>query len=170
MQEEIWKDIEEFEGFYQVSNLGRVRRIFNKKYFIRKPSLNIYGYYQVRLSKQNNVKTRLVHRLVALAFIPNKLNKSEINHKNAIKTDNRVENLEWCTRQENQEHVKNNNLYPQKYGLVMFYNKLTKNDVDYIRANYIPRSQEFSYGALAKKFNVCRHTIMDIVLRRSWNG
>ena len=124
-EQEIWKDIEEFKGFYQVSSLGRVRRISNKKYFIRKPSLNIYGYYQVRLSKRNNVKTRLVHRLVALAFIPNKLNKSEINHKNAIKTDNRVENLEWCTRQENQEHVKNNALYQ------------TSNNILYLR-RYVP--------------------------------
>ena len=98
---EIWKDIEGFEGLYQVSNLGRVKSLGNgltwKTERILKTVRTKDGYLKLVLSKNNVRKYFRVHRLVAQAFIPNPDNLPEVNHKNEDKTDNRVENLEWCT-------------------------------------------------------------------------
>ena len=102
---EIWKDIEGYEG-YQVSNLGRVKS--TKKKFGRyemitylKPKVIWTGYLRIGLVKEKKCKQFYVHRLVAQAFIPNPENKPIINHINGDRTDNRVENIEWCTHQEN---------------------------------------------------------------------
>ena len=108
--EEVWKDIEGFEGLYQVSNLGRVksleRTVWNKgrgcyrivAEKILKAGDNGHGYLHVSLSKDGKSKTCRVNRLVAMAFIPNPDNLPEVNHKNEDKTNNRVENLEWCSK------------------------------------------------------------------------
>lgn len=121
---EIWKDIKNYEGIYQVSSLGRIRSLDRKvrtgikhnEYKIAKGKIlklnqKRNGYLTVDLSKENKVKTITVHRLVALNFIPNPENKEEINHINCKKYDNRVENLEWVTSEENKEHAKLNKLY-----------------------------------------------------------
>lgn len=99
--EEIWKDIPEYEGLYQVSNQGRVKSLYNfhnKGVIYLKNNLTKTGYYQVSLSKHGNKQRFKVHRLVAMTFIPNPNKLPQINHKNEIKTDNRVENLEWCNQ------------------------------------------------------------------------
>jgi hypothetical protein len=113
---EIWKDIKGYEGQYQVSNLGMVRSITRKtnygnnhngsyKGVLLKPQNNHGGYLQVKLSNgKNKSKTKTIHRLVAMTFIDNPLKKPCVNHINEIKTDNRVENLEWCTQKENMNH------------------------------------------------------------------
>lgn len=111
--EEIWKDIRGWEGLYQVSNLGRIRtlpKIHNSihPYVTKEKILKFFpnkdGYWLVDLVKDRK-KTRFqVHRLVALTFVPNPQNKPEVNHINEIKTDNRIENLEWATRTENNNH------------------------------------------------------------------
>ena len=108
---EIWKDIKGYEGLYQVSNLGKIkslsRKIFNgKNYYISKekilkPAKDKDGYVQVLLYKNNRHKTYKVHRLVAMAFIPNPNNLPQINHKDENKQNNRAENLEWCTNKYN---------------------------------------------------------------------
>lgn len=113
--EEIWKDIEGYEGQYQVSTLGRVRSVerqvrkWNGFKTIResflKQKLGKNGYVQVTLCKDGRMKTYLVHRLVAKAFIPNPQNNPQIDHINTIKTDNRVENLRWVTRKENSNNL-----------------------------------------------------------------
>ena len=104
MENEIWKDIEGYEGLYQVSNQGRVRSLNYRKTGktqVLKPGLSGNGYLNVQLVKNNKIKHVLVHRLVALAFIPNPDNKPQINHKSEDKTLNTVENIEWATAKEN---------------------------------------------------------------------
>lgn len=93
--EEIWKDVVGYEGLYKISNLGRVYSLKTGKNL--KQIDNGRGYLQVGLWKNGKRFCHKVHRLVAEAFIPNPNNLEEVNHKNEIKTDNRVENLEWCT-------------------------------------------------------------------------
>lgn len=92
--EEIWKDIKGYEGLYQVSNCGRVR---NSKGRILKQRKDKYGYFVIKLCKNNKHKHFLVHRLVASTFISNPDNLPCVNHRNELKVDNRVENLEYCT-------------------------------------------------------------------------
>lgn len=99
---EIWKDIQGYEGYYQVSTQGRVRNSRRGK--ILGASKQGSGYIQTMLSKNAVRSYPLVHRIVAQTFIPNPENKPQINHKNGDKTDNRVENLEWCTMSENLHH------------------------------------------------------------------
>ena len=109
---EIWKDVQGYEGLYQVSNLGRVKslgrfidRLVTGNYWqeerILKPNKTKYGYLMVELRKNYKPKYFKVHRLVALAFIPNPENKPQIDHINAIKTYNSVNNLRWASHKEN---------------------------------------------------------------------
>lgn len=111
---EIWKPIVGYEEFYEVSSLGRVkgldRRVKNKngerfaKGVIKQTKLNNNGYEIISLFKNGKEKTYLIHRLVAQAFIPNPNNFPEINHRDEIKTNNRLDNLEWCDRKYNRHY------------------------------------------------------------------
>lgn len=102
---EIWKPINEYFGIYEISNLGNVKRYYkNGKTKILQPRLNHKGYERVCLCNKNTRKEFCVHRLVGEAFIKNKYNKPQINHKNGIKTDNMMSNLEWVTPKENCLH------------------------------------------------------------------
>lgn len=126
---EIWKDIEGYEGLYQVSSLGRVKSIqrsvireYNKsgvsqiKEKILKPFINNTGYYAISLSKNSKLTPHHIHRLVAVTFIPNPENKAQVNHigKNAEgkidQLDNRAISLEWATPKENINHAWQNGL------------------------------------------------------------
>lgn len=117
---ENWKDIDGYEGLYQVSDFGRIKslervtelkngakRLVSEK--IRKLSNHKVagknGYLIVGLSKNNITKSMLVHIIVAKSFIKNPHSKPQVNHKNGIKSDNRVSNLEWVTASENQKHA-----------------------------------------------------------------
>lgn len=105
--EEIWKYIEWYENKYQISNMGRVRSMNyhgNKGNIRILRSVNNFWYEIQGLPYKSKLKQNRVHRLVAQAFIPNPDDKPQVNHINWIKTDNRAENLEWCTGSENQKH------------------------------------------------------------------
>jgi hypothetical protein len=113
---EIWKDIEGYEGYYQVSNLGNIRtldRVVKKSKYGTKllkgkiiKLLYCKGYMNFKICKNGVCKTAITSRMVASAFIPNPENKKEVNHINGDKTDNRMSNLEWCTGKENLTHAR----------------------------------------------------------------
>lgn len=103
---EIWKDVQNWEGLYQVSNFGNVRTLHYKKPYLMHPVIDKKGYARVSFVVKNSKKYFRygVHRLVAEAFIPNPNNLPCINHKDEDKTNNRVDNLEWCTVEYNNNY------------------------------------------------------------------
>lgn len=159
---EEWNDIEGYKGYYQVSNFGRIKSLrFNK---IRNLIKTKYGYYDIGLNLNGKQIKFQVHRLVAISFIPNPENKPQVNHINGIKTDNRVENLEWATRQENIKHSYLNGFHKSIKGEKKFNSKLTEKDVVFIREN----KNKFSQKELSKKYNVNQTIISRIILNRIW--
>lgn len=105
---EVWKDIQDYEGLYQVSNLGQVRSLKSEKIRILKPRKIKGGYLRVALRKNNMTKDYLVHRLVTKAFVPNPNDFPEVNHKNEVRDCNVATNLEWCTRDYNNNYGNHN--------------------------------------------------------------
>ena len=113
---EIWKDIKDYEGLYQVSNLGRVKSLnYNKtgREQVLKPTMDVDGYLRLTLYKDGKQKFG-VHRLVAEAFIPNPENLPQINHKDEDKTNNCIWNLEWCDSKYNNNYGTRNEKTRQK--------------------------------------------------------
>ena len=122
---EIWKDIEGFEGLYQVSDEGRIKSLpreivykDGRKKILKEKILenvkNDLGYYFVQLYKNGEKSRKKVHRLVAEAFIQNPNNLPQVNHKDERKTNNRVENLEWCTHEYNMNYGTRNERMKEK--------------------------------------------------------
>ena len=125
MEEEVWKPIKDYEGLYEISNLGRVKSLNYKKTGKEKILKNVennYGYLMVGLTKNGKQKLFLVHRLVAEAFIPNPENKPCIDHINTIRTKNYVWNLRWVTHEENSNNP-------------LTKNKMSENHREQIREN-----------------------------------
>ena len=110
--QEIWKDIPNYEGYYQVSNLGRVKSTPHSKYKKSKILKNIprNGYLSVILCDEKSKKNVFVHRLVAQCFVPNPENKPIVNHIDGNKSNPCAYNLEWCTYKENTQHAIMNGL------------------------------------------------------------
>lgn len=107
MNREIWKDIEGYKGLYQVSNKGRVKSMNYRgigREGILKPVINSRGYCQVIVYVNSNRTHKLIHRLVAEAFIPNPNNLPQVNHIDECKLNNHISNLEWCTAEQNMNH------------------------------------------------------------------
>lgn len=183
---ELWKDITEFEGTYQISNYGRVRSLDREivqsnpqktglskrllKGQMLKTKTTKFGYEEIHLYNRSTQTKHYVriHQLVAKAFIPNTENKRYVNHIDADKKNNHVNNLEWCTAQENITHAHANNLITFRLGEKHQNTHLTKTDINYIRQNHKYRDKEFSAEALGRKFDVCTQTILNIVNRKIW--
>lgn len=172
-QKEIWRDIENYEGLYQVSNLGNVRSLNYGRSKVKR-NLQIVvnkhlGYCQVGLTKNKKTKTFRVHRLVAMTFIPNPENKSEVNHINGIKIDNRANNLDWVTPKENTYHARTTKLTRQN-GEDSVLSKLTNEQVRSIRDEYIKGSRDHNIYTIAKKYSVSITTIHDIIHNETYKG
>ena len=103
----VWKDVIGYEGVYQVNNIGEVKRVSKNKLLTPYVGVKSKGYIYVKLCMNNVRCKKALHRVVAEAFIPNPLNKPEVNHKDGNKSNNCVDNLEWCNRSENEQHSYN---------------------------------------------------------------
>lgn len=174
------KDVLGFEGLYWVDDKGNVitKNWRNtKREAILRPATDNKGYLRVALMKNGKLHTLKVHRIVAQAFIPNPENKPQVNHKNGIKKDNTVENLEWCTVKENARHAVKNGLWDMK---IAGWNKgittlkgseigtalLKEDQVIQIKTKFKPRI--YTRKMLAKEFNVTEACIADIIRGKSW--
>lgn len=159
---EIWKDIEGYEGLYQVSNFGRIRSIkhFNYQKVLKQLKNNARGgYMQITLCKNGNAKMFRVHRLVATAFISNPDNLPQVNHKDENKENNAVDNLEWCTMEYNLRYSDVGHRYVS-YGLEQI-EKMKKPTCQYDRyGNFIKeyaciREAERETGISSKGISRC---------------
>jgi len=166
LEGEVWVDIPSLVGLYQVSNFSRIKYL-DKKWNcgdkIKKQFVSPYGYVVVQITKNNITRQRFVHRLVAESFIPNPENKPTVNHKNGVKTDNRIENLEWCTQREN-------NIHALKIGLKSNsgenhpMTKLKNDDILYIR------NSKLEVMELSVKFNLSKQQIKKIKNKKAWTN
>ena len=161
---EYWKDIEGFPN-YQVSNLGYVASKKTGK--ILKPYLT-RGYLRVSLYNDSGRKCKLVHRLVAEAFILNPDNRSDVNHINGCKADANACNLEWATPSENMSHAHNNGLRPRvdTQGEKNGFSKLTKFQVMQIKR--LLADGKSNQKTIGSQFNVSRETVSSIKNGRRW--
>ena len=169
---EIWKDIPDYIGIYQVSNLGQVKsldRTINTNNITKKCKgkilsnwINSKGYASVVLWKNARQKTFKAHRLVCLMFLENPLDKEQVNHKDGDKLNNCIDNLEWCTNLENMRHAYKTGLNTGNLGTINGSAKLTEEKVIYIR-----NSSESS-KTLAHLYKVNTSTITRIKSRKIW--
>ena len=177
---EIWKDVIGFEGAYQVSNFGNAKSVDRKvkhnfgglalkKGKLLKLIPDKDGYLRVNLKRQQKTNNRIVHRLVASAFIDNPENKPQVNHKNGIKNDNRVENIEWCTTFENRQHAYDTGLQNSftRQGEKNNFNKLREEDVRGIRLLY-NKKNGFTQKRLSEIYGVTQSCVWNIIKNKTW--
>lgn len=163
---EIWKDVIGYEGVYYVSNYGSIKSNPRNgtRGGIRIQYVGKFGYPLIILTKDGKSKTFLTHRIVATSFIGNPENNPQVNHKNGIKTDNRVENLEWATRSEQAKHRYIAGLDSNK-GVKHPQSKLTDNQVLEIRKHPTDHKTRLR---LAKKYKISKSHVFSIQTRKTW--
>ena len=168
---EIWKDIKDYEGLYQVSNYGNVKSL--ERYIKNKnDKMQFYneiilipndskGYLKVTLSKNNKQKTFRIHILVAKAFVQNPENKPEVNHKDGNKHNNHATNLEWNTRSENENHA-------YKNGLAKPSQKQKNAVAKYAKENYSKKVIQYDLnGKFIKEWNSMADVWRELGIRAS---
>lgn len=179
--DEIWKPVVGYEGLYEVSSLGRVRSLDRDSVFANKktgvirrthrgrlltPVYDGRGLYKhVNLRKNGVAVSRNVHRLVAIAFVPNPNNLPEVNHIDEDKTNNAASNLEWC-----------DHLYNNRYGTKLTasqgeknaMNKFSEETVREMRMVFVPGDPEFGLMALSRKYGISPSHTCAILKRRRW--
>lgn len=158
---EIWKYIPGYENIYQVSNLGRVKSFYRKKKILKNINKK-FDYKTVFLHKNKISKSYLVHRLVALTFLPNKEKKPDVNHKDNNPSNNRVDNLEWCTEKENTAHAMRQNRMYHALGVKNGEAKLNEKQVVEIKKSNEPSR------VLAKKYGMEKTQILRIKKGVNW--
>jgi hypothetical protein len=173
VEDEIWKDIEDFEGLYQVSNLGRVKsmvRPYRRTEKIITATDNGHGYLIVGLRRPSSVKGMLVHRLVMQAFEPiSNPEDMQVNHKDFNTYNNRLDNLEWCTVLENNQHFWREGGHIDLSSITgsnHHLSSLTEEDVLNIRAMHA--TGKYSVNGLAKILGMPESTVRCIVKRKTW--
>ena len=164
-QKEIWKDIKGYEGIYKISNLGRVKSKRKINYGYKSSN----GYKKTTLSK-NNIQTDFyIHRLVGIHFILNLDNKPQINHKNGIKTDNSIENLEWVTCQENAIPAYNNGLSKPITPKGENHHKSKLSIINVLEIKEMLKNG-YTQNIIANKFGVKKGAISHIKNGRNWKS
>jgi len=178
-KEEIWKPIKGFEDRYQISNYGNVESLtrevteYRRTYIRKGKILNKYydkeGYYKVKLYKGDaTFRNAPVHRLIAETFLDNSNNYKEVNHKDGNPNNNYIDNLEWCSKNQNVKHAYDTGLKKlENYtGEGNACSKLTKEQVISIREEYATGTT--SLNKLAKKYSVVMGNIHSIIKRNTW--
>lgn len=171
-EKEIWKDIDGYEGIYQVSTFGNIKSLerdtigqFGLRH-LKEKILRLFdshqGYKRVTLNFGEKQKHFFVHRLVAKAFIENTENKPFVNHKNGIRNDNFYGRLEWCTQSENEIHARDILNKKMPCGINAPNVLLAEKDIIEIRTSNLTHRQ------LAKKYNVGFQNISSIKNRKTW--
>ena len=171
---ERWEDIDGYDGIYKISDFGRVKsfvsgvnKVCGK---LLKPNIGERGYSYIMLYKDGKKANIQIHRLVAIEFLENKEKKHQVNHKNGIKSDNRLENLEWCTQSENMKHSLNTGLKIPLNGENCKVSKLTEEQVIEILTKKRDSNNKKNWGAkeLCLKYNLKPSCVSEIASGRNW--
>lgn len=168
---EVWKDIEEFDNRYQVSNLGRVRSLYNNKQVMRKEPYILkiiedrYGYNRVSITLYRKNHLKSIHRLVANCFLEKIENKDQVNHIDGNKKNNSIENLEWCNHLENMQHASLLGLIKGLKGEKCPTSKLNQLQIDEIRELYKCGKTQTE---LSRTYNISQGQIGRIVRNERW--
>lgn len=166
---EIWKGLiynkENFSKFYEISNYGQLRNSRTKHIVKLNTNHKNYKYYVATLGSRKNKKAFLIHRAVACTFIINPYNLPIINHKDGNKSNNNINNLEWCTNRDNIIHAMQNNLLKMN-GTNNHQSKFTEKQIKEIRK--IRSEQNISYRKIANMYNVSHITIMNICKNKTY--
>lgn len=146
---------------YELSDEGVIRNATTGR--VIKQFLGKDGYFRTQIAG----KTRLVHRLVALEFVPCEVGKDFVNHKDGNKQNNKATNLEWCTRSENMKHAYDHNL-KSSIGDKNGRCKLSRENVLFIKTHYVPKDTQYGAKALSNRFGVAPQTVCAVVSGQNW--